>query len=457
LYTSIYRPVWQLRAAVARSPLFRYWQELEDTQWLSQVDLERLQLARLQRLLHHAYQHVPFYRRRFEDAGLHPDHVHSLADLRRLPVLTRDDVRQHLAELVARDVPRQGLLLNATGGSTGQPVSFYQDQTYQTYKVAAKLRYRRWYGFQRGDKVAFLWGMDRDLPDSGCRKRVSLALRRERWLNSFNVSSEKMLAFAQRLASWQPKVIIGYASSLQLFASFLKENGLDEIHPLAVESSAERLWDFQRTFVEEVFDCPVFNVYGSREFGPLAAECDRHTGLHAFTDLRVIEIVRNNQPVADGELGEVLVTNLTNFAMPLIRYQIGDLARPTSATCECGRGFPLLSEIVGRSSDIISTPDGHYIHGEFFTHLFYGVPGVRKFQVRQKALNDIEILIESDEELPSQFVDKLRAKITDLVGHEVRLTFRRVDNIPLTRSGKHRFTVSDVPLSLTVAKGVSDV
>jgi hypothetical protein len=158
LYTSIYRPVWRLRTAIARNPLFRYWQELEDTQWLSQVELERLQLARLQRLLHHAYQHVPFYRRRLEEVGLHPDDVHSLADLRRLPVLTRDDVRQHLAELVARDVPRQGLLLNATGGSTGQPVSFYQDQTYQTYNVAAKLRYRRWYGFQRGDKVAFLWG-----------------------------------------------------------------------------------------------------------------------------------------------------------------------------------------------------------------------------------------------------------------------------------------------------------
>jgi phenylacetate-CoA ligase len=453
VYASMYRPIWRLRAAIAGSPLFRYWQELEDAQWLSRVELERLQLFKLQRLLHHAYRHVPFYRRRFEDAGLHPDHIHSLADLRRLPVLTRDDVRQHPHELVADNIPRQDIHLNATGGSTGQPVSFYQDRTYRTTNVAAKLRYRGWYGFQRGDKRAFLWGMDRDLPDSGWRRRLVLALRRERWLNSFDVSGEKMLAFARFLADWRPKVIVGYASSLQLFASFLKANGLDGIHPVAVESSAEKLWDFQRALVEEVFDCPVFNVYGSREFGGLAAECDQHAGLHVFTDLHVVEVVRDNQPVADGELGEVLVTNLINRAMPLVRYRIGDLARPAGAACGCGRGFPLLSEIGGRSSDIISTPGGRYVHGEFFTHLFYGVPGVRKFQVHQKALDDIEVLIESDDQLSSQFADELRAKIAAQVGPEVRFTFRRVGNIPPARSGKHRFTVSDVPLDLAGGRG----
>jgi phenylacetate-CoA ligase len=298
--------------------------------------------------------------------------------------------------------------------------------------------------------------MDRDLPDSGWRKRLVLALRRERWLNAFELSTERMLEFARCLAHWQPKVIIGYASSLQLFASFLKREGLGGIHPIAIESSAEKLWDFQRELVARVFDCPVFNVYGSREFGALAAECDQQTGLHTFSDLHVIEVVSENRPAADGELGKILVTDLINYAMPLVRYEIGDLARPIHVGCQCGRGFPMLSEIVGRSSDIITTPEGKFVHGEFFTHLFYGVPDVRRFQIRQRALDDIEVLIECQDELPSLLVEKLKARMADQLGPQTRLEFHHVNDIPPTRSGKHRFTISDVPLNLVREKGDVD-
>jgi phenylacetate-CoA ligase len=419
---------------------------LEKTQWLGPAEIQALQLERLRRLLAHAYANVPFYRRRLDDVGLHPDRIQIPEDYRHIPVLTKGDIRQNLDQLVAVNRQRDALRRNATGGSTGAPLVFYQDRSFQASSWASRMRYRKWYGFEMGDKVAFLWGMDRDIPSSDWPKRLKLSLRRERWLNSFNVSDEKMEAFARQLIAWQPSFIVAYASSLHLFASFLRRTGLDRIRPVAIESSAEKLWDFQRELIEDVFQCPVFDVYGSREFVGLAAECEAHAGLHVLADVHYVEFLKDGQPVQDGDFGEIVVTDLTNYAMPFIRYRIGDLGSPKSQPCACGRGFPLIQEIVGRSSDVLPTPDGRYVHGEYFTHLFYGIPNVRRFQVHQRTLHDVEILIEGDPELPSEMLAEMRRKIIAQMGERTTVRFQVVDAIPLTPSGKYRFTISDVPI-----------
>jgi phenylacetate-CoA ligase len=456
IYSRLYQLAWRTQTGSDERAIFRKRRELERTQWLSPAEIQALQLEKLSRLLTHAYANVPFYRQRFDDIGLHPDQIQTLEDYQRVPILTKDDIRQNLEQLVVTDCQRNALRRNTTGGSTGVPLVFYQDREFTTSNWASRMRYRKWYGFEMGDKVAFLWGMDRDIPSSDWLKRLKVSLRRERWLNSFNVSKEKMEAFARRLIAWQPTYIVAYASSAYLFASFLRQAGLDRIRPVAIESSAEKLWDFQRELIEDVFQCPVFNVYGSREFGGLAAECEAHAGLHILADVRYLEFLREGQPVQNGGFGEIIVTDLTNYAMPFIRYQTGDLGRPQpqSQLCACGRGFPLVQEIVGRSSDVLPTPDGRYVHGEYFTHLFYGVPGVRRFQVHQKTLHDVDVLIELIEggrELPAETLAEIRRKILAQMGERTTVTFKMVDVVPLTPSGKYRFTISDVPIDFVKA------
>ena len=454
-YSELYQLAWKARAGSGGRAVFEKRRELERTQWLSPAEIQTLQLKQLSRLLVHAYAHVPFYRRRFDDAGLHPDQIQALEDYQRLPILTKEDIRHNLAQLVATNYQRDQLRRNTTGGSTGAPLVFYQDDSFATCSWASRMRYRKWYGFEMGDRVAFLWGMDRDIPSTDWLKRLKLSLRRERWLNSFNVSEEKMEAFASQLIAWQPTYLIGYASSLYLFAQFLRRARLDRIRPAAIESSAEKLWDWQRELIEDVFQCPVFNVYGSREFVGLAAECEAHAGLHILADVHYVEFLKEGRPAQNGDWGEIIVTDLTNYAMPFIRYQTGDLGRPRSQPCICGRGFPLIQEILGRSSDVLSTSDGRYVHGEYFTHLFYGVPGVRRFQVHQKTRQDVDILIEGETELPAETLAEFRRKILDQMGEKTVLTFKRVDAIPLTPSGKYRFTVSDVPIGFARTSAMS--
>jgi len=396
MYSKLYQTYWQVRSRKESARIIRYRRELERSQWLSPEALQALQLNKLQRLLTHAYEHVPFYRQRFTEAGVHPRDLKTLADLRRIPILTKRDVQTHLNDLVAVNCDRAQLRRNATGGSTGIPTVFYQDTESQDYNKASKMRYRKWYGFELGDKTAFLWGATRDIPNMSLRARLNLKLKRQRWLNSYGVSTESMKAFAQELRAWNPSFLVGYSSSLYLFARFLREHSLDGIYPRAIESSAEKLYAFQRELIEDVFGCRVFDTYGSREFGAVAVECEQHQGLHTLADLHYVELIKDGQPVTEGDFGDIIVTDLHNYAMPFIRYQIGDLGRPQPGVCPCGRGFPLIAEIVGRSNAIVTTPNGRYIHGAFFSHLFYGLEEVRKFRVHQRSLTEIDVLIKSD-------------------------------------------------------------
>jgi phenylacetate-CoA ligase len=453
MYSKLYQAYWRLRSREEAAMITRHRQELEQSQWLSLEELQELQLIKLRRLLAHAYEHVPFYRQRFRQAGVHPRDIKTLADLRRIPILTKKDVQTQLHDLVATNYDRAQLHRDATGGSTGASTVFYLDKESLAYNKASKARYRKWYGFEMGAKVAFLWGAARDVPDMSLRARLNLILGRQRWLNSYGTSVDQMKRFAQEMQVWKPSFIVGYSSSLHLFARFLREHNLDGIHPQAIESSAEKLYDFQRELVEQVFGCRVFNAYGSREFGGVAAECEQHQGMHILADVMYVELIKDGQPVVEGDFGDIIITDLHNYAMPFIRYQIGDLGRPQPGPCLCGRGFARIAEIVGRSNAIVTTPSGHYVHGAFFSHLFYGVEEVRKFRIHQQSLTKVDVLIESEDNLlPPDKLETIRSKMQSQLGDQVTLEFKFVDSIPPLPSGKLGYLISDVPVDLALER-----
>lgn len=409
---------------------------LEANQWLSRDELERQQWNNLKLLLNHAYQYVPFYRRRFESEGIHPNDITAMDDFRKLPILRKADIQQYLEEMRATNYSLDRLMKDATGGSTGQPLVFYRDLNARQWTTAAARRFRRWMGYISTSKLALIWGADRDIP--------KIAKSNERWLNAFNCSEDDIVRFMRELVRWKPDAIRAYSSCMAIVAGLVQQKGIEVPHPRVIECAAEKLWDQQRKQIEDIFGCPVFEMYGSREIPALSSECQNHHGMHIFSDLRLVEAVKDNQTVADGQEGSLIITDLVNYGMPLIRYEIGDVGVISNEPCVCGRGFPLLKEIKGRLSSIVRTPDGRNIHGEYFTHLFYHVPGVKAFQIHQKTIDKVLVLIEPEKTFEPSVLCPVLAKMREHLGPEVQIECKHVDRIPLTPTGKRHFVLSDV-------------
>ena len=445
IYSKINKYFWLIRKFRFGRIYLRKLREFELNDKMKEAQMRELQWGLLKKILDHAYRNVPFYHRRFEEAGVHPSNINKPDDFRRLPILTRKDIQTHVDELVATNYDRNELHRNATGGSTGSPMPFYEDNEYLAFKHAAKMRARGWTGFFEGQKTAVIWGAARDLGATNWWTRLGvLLIRRQRRLNANNITAERMEEFARVLIDWKPRFIYGYPSSLYLFACYLKERGLDVIRPTAVETSAEKLLDNQRAMIEDVFRCRVLDFYGSREIAAIACECNEHQGLHIFSDNVYLELLREGKPAEPGLEGEVIITGLTNYAMPLIRYQNGDLARARREKCPCGRPFPLLTEVVGRSNDLLVTPQGQYVHSAFFSHILFGYGKVQQYQVYQKSLQEVDMFIQGKSRLSDEALKEIQHKVTDHLGPEVEVTVKQVEKIPPTRTGKHRYLISEV-------------
>jgi phenylacetate-CoA ligase len=203
--------------------------------------------------------------------------------------------------------------------------------------------------------------------------------------------------------------------------------------------------DYRRT-IEETLGSELFDFYGSREIPNIAAECAAHNGLHIISPMRYVEILDGQGvPASVGEIGRVIVTDLVNYSMPFIRYEIGDLAVVGGHECKCGCGFPLIKEIVGRQTDFIQTADRKFVHGEFFTHLFYGLPHIVKFQVVQTDLHSLYVYIVKAGQLDIASLRPIKEKISRKMGRDTKLIFQFVDDIPPSPTGKYRFTISELP------------
>lgn len=434
-----------LKARYGNDHSLKYFQELNESQWWSADEITALQFKRLQALLSHAYQNVPYYSQKFKEARLELGDIKTLDDLPKLPILTKQDVRENLSDLVAKNFPHSNMIPYSTGGSTGEPLQFYVTAESKNRGAAAANRAYSWCGYELGDKVAYLWASPRDLSThKGLANKISLLVFRTIYLDTFDMSEKKMEEFARKLGQFKPQAIIAYASAAYLFAKYLRHKGIKNIKPRAVITQAEKLLQEQRQLIEEVFDCEVFDFYGSREVSAIASECPQHKGYHISAENVVLEFVKDNKPVPPGETGKILVTDLHNYAMPFIRYENGDLGMPSGEKCSCGRGLPLMHSVEGRIADTLVIGN-KFISSPSFLHIFKDLP-IKQYQLVQETEGELAIKIVRTDEYTVEHTEQLLKLMQTYVGSNVKLNLRFVSRIPPTKSGKYRFIISKVPV-----------
>lgn len=421
--------------------------ELDQIQWLSREELLAYQQDKLHRLLKYAYTFIPYYRRSFDQVGFRPDDILTdPAAFQKVPTISKAVVNDNFDDLVTTDPSRQkGLARNSTGGSTGHPLIFVQDLNFRDYVMAGVHWHLQYTGWQFGECHAYIWGADYEVPTQKELRARLLHWSLNRFVtNAFTLNEESMTAFAREIRRRHPKVLVGYASALERFTEFVQAHHLDDIKFSGIMSSAEVLYPHQREIIERTFGCGVLDRYATRELGGIACECPEHMGLHIGVGEVYVEVLRDGVPIPVGEEGDIVVTNLNNYGMPFIRYHVGDVGQLSDAVCRCGRGLPMMKIVHGRQTDMFKTKDGQAIHGEFFTHLFYGVSEVQQFQVVQKSYDHIAVSVVEKSPLPPERMAFLERAIKDVMNSDVKVEFQFVESIPLKSSGKYRFTISEV-------------
>jgi phenylacetate-CoA ligase len=417
---------------------------LEESQWWTPQAIADLQLRRLRALLADAGANTAYYAELFRRTGFDPSTVTSSSDLARLPFLTKADIRARTDDFKSRHAVR--LQRSNTGGSSGEPLVFYLDAERVGHDVAAKWRATRWFGVDIGDPEIVVWGSPIELGAQDRVRGVRDFLLRTTLLPAFDMSESRLDDYVRRIRARRPRMLFGYPSALAHIAmhAHARSVRLDDIGIKVAFVTSERLYDDQRATIERVFGCRVANGYGGRDAGFIAHECPAGR-MHVTAEDVVFELVDGTgAPVPPGQSGEIVVTHLASRAFPFIRYRTGDFAVLAQEACPCGRGLPVLEQILGRATDFVVASDGTVLHGLALIYVVRDLPGIASFRIVQESrdLTRVELV-------PGPGFDpKVKAAIGEgmrrRLGAGVEIRVEEMAVLPRERSGKHRYVVSKV-------------
>jgi phenylacetate-CoA ligase len=406
--------------------------------------------------LRDAARRIPFWRDRLRGAGvIRGDGSVDLQRFSAIPLLERADVALRSDELADMDFPGE-TWWDQTGGSTGEPVRVLKDRASKDAKLRAKAQMHAWAGHRAGAPLVSVWGAERDILEDRFRPPFwawpfgSRIRCRQLVQNAFRMGESEMAEYLGEWDWFRPHTVLGYAHSLHDLALFAERTGTEPYSPVAVITSAGALTAEMKADIRRIFRAPVFDRYGSREFGNMAMSCERDRGLHTIPTTEFIEILSEDGTSAlEGEVGEIIVTSLTARAMPMIRYRIGDMGRRGEA-CPCDRPFPVIAQVIGRVTDSFVGVNRCRVHGEYFTHLLWAVPAIRRFQVIQERIDSVTFRLVLDQQARfDQGAEE--ARLTEharkALGASCRVSFEYPADIEVTSTGKHRFTISHVSSS----------
>ena len=443
-YAQLRSKVFLAKYALGKTDALEYYRRALHSQSLSREELDLLHWRRLKTLLDYAYEHSPYYRSRFRSKGLHPSDIIEPHDFSLVPVLKRADLVEHFDEILSDEATSANLNLVSTGGSTGQPVRVYHQRN--IVRAAMLWRMQNWWNIPPGSDIGTVYRA----PDS-LRNRVKSRLiswpNQQVQLDATGFDDESIKVFVDRFNKIRPPLLHGYVGGVDYLASYILDRGINVHSPQAIWTTSAPLTKVQEKRIEKAFGAKVYDQYGCCEVFYLAAECPRKEGLHIFHDVRRIEFLNEqDQPVTDGCLGKVAITDFENMHFPLIRYLTGDIGRALPSKCSCGISLPLMDKVRGRQSDMIWTPSRRRITGEYLTTIFDHEPTcVRQFQVHQ--LHDYSIMLRVVPNESYEGLDRVLRDVCETVesktNHELSVVLEKVAQIPLHR-GKLRFVISDV-------------
>jgi phenylacetate-CoA ligase len=442
------KKLYLLGAKLRDEKIAEYLEELEKTQWLSADELRKRQWDKLKILIDYAYKNAPFYKDRWDKSGIQPDRVNSFEDFSKLPILTKEEFRQNIDDIFVQNRGVKFSLVK-TSGSTGMPLKFYKDRVASGYTRAAMYRGHRWYGVDIGEKEAKLWGIPVNFFPRLKVKLEDFALNRFRE-SEYNLKYKVLYNFYKKMLKEKPRYLFGYASMVYQFALFLSEQHLDGrcLKITMVKVTGEMLYEYQRRLIEKVFECKLANEYGASETGLIAFQCPEG-GMHIMADCIYLEVINKDT----NGLGELLVTDLNNFSLPLIRYKLGDSGSFLYKSCICGRQLPLLNKIGGRRTDIVISTSGHRLHSVIFYYIMKGLfdngGGVKQFKAYQKTQNKILLQVVKDKNFTDKTISYLNNRIREHLGKDMIIDYNFVDLIPREPSGKLRDFVQETPSFIT--------
>ena len=419
---------------------------LEISQWLPPDEMAALQLAKLKGFLQHIGTQVPFYRERFAAQGFEPAAMNSVADLARLPLLTKVDIRANAEHMKA--AAHGPLTRYNTGGSSGEPLIFFTGLARKSHDVAAKWRATRWWGVDIGDTELVVWGSPIELGAQDRVRRLRDALMRSHLLPAFEMSPANLDHFVARIRATRPAMLFGYPSSLTLIARHARARGvpLDNLGVRVVFVTSERLYDDQRRDISSTFGCPVANGYGARDAGFIAHECPAGS-LHISSEDIVVETLRPDGTAAGlGRPGEIVVTHMATGDFPFVRYRTGDVGVLGAGPCACGRTLPVLREIEGRTTDFVVAQDGTVMHGLALIYTLRDLPGVERFKIEQLSRDCTLVRVVAGPPFGAADEARIQHDFKARLGAGVEVRIERVAELTAEASGKFRYVSSRVTL-----------
>lgn len=427
--------------------VIKYYDLYKSHEKWSRDQLLDYQLKELKKMLIHAYEQTRYYRRLFDECGFDAYGFKSIEQLEQIPILTKEIIRENMPELQAGNINEHEKHKTRTGGTSGPMMEFYRDNICRGHRVAIQWRFDSWAGWDLGTNVAHIWPALQDFaPKFGFKgKLVSKYLTGDYMFYGGHIDNNTAQKMAKEIIKINPRLIRCFPTPACLFLKNLDSSKLDHPRISGVVSTGEPLYPHQRSVLEKGFGCPVFDIYGSRETGMTAGECSTHENLHIAIDSVVMEIVKDGKQLSPGRDGEIVLTDFINYAMPLIRYRIGDYGRVLRGACPCGMGFPLMKNLPGRISDNFYDIEGNVVSPiSLLANIVLTGPRVGQVQLVQNNPREIVVRITKNPTPDDTIKEYYNSNIKKAIKGLETVKFEIVDKIESEKSGKHRFAICNI-------------
>ncbi len=438
----VFYPVWDIWDS---SNKLREYKNLKRSQWLERDAIEEIQWSKFKTMLDYAYRHSAHYRSVFQRLGVEPEQIQSRKDLNAIPITRKADIRGNVDDFISDEYQKSQLICAKTGGSTGFSLALYFDSACEELRNAAALRSNQWSGWDLGQVRGDLWG--NPPVDVTFKEKVRKALLdRVFYLDTMQMNPSSMGDFFKLSREQGIKVIFGHAHSIYIYAKFLEDEGLKPAALDGVIATSMMLLDNERQVIERVFDCKVTDRYGCEEVGLIASECEKHDGMHINAEHVLVEFLRDDGTAAnEGEPAKIVVTDLNNFAMPLLRYQVEDMGAYTNKSCSCGRGLPLMTGLSGRVADFLKTRNGDAVAGiSLIERTLTQVPGIEQMQLVQNSFTELVVNRVKAKDYSADTDGALIRELQVVFGEDTSIVVNDVSGIPQLSNGKYRFSICNL-------------